>query len=595
MMNRKQPPQPKQPTGKRHKLLALLLLAALAALFVVLSLEGVVRLEMLGSSRHQMWSQYWAKGGANPQLSSGGGLLPTQVPGPADKWAGGKSHGVDIQLTAPPGDYTLVLRLNDSHEAALPLVVFYLDGKEIAQRRLKPGQGRPAPYHAANPGLTLRLPLTLTKPVSTLGIVNQDGSWLAPAALQLEQGTSFNPAKAGYLLLSYWRWFVLACLLLLAGVYCWSRAGSTRLAAMGTVLLVVFSAVLALAGAEYLLREYLVKFPQARRLAAQKTVSTGETGQQLGFQDIITPNPDPAIVYTLKPGLNGRFGTNSLVTNSCSMRGAEVGLQGPPGVLRVAGLGDSVMFGWGVDYPDTALYQLGEILGKRLARGVEMLNFACPSYNTAVEVAVYQKIARGYKPDLAVLIFVINDFGMPSMLMEPVERFSLRRFYLWEQLRRRLGAKTREAQADREFVFMSQRHQAHLDAQGQERRKNLAQRLEPVFKNMTGQAAVARYLQDWAAMLGEDGISGVVVYYPNMVKPLPDKVAYVLAAGQKAGLHTIDMTPIYRRWLAEHGHNRMKDALWVSPVDSHPNRASSRLMAQAVAHVVLKNKLLPAK
>lgn len=578
----------------RLRALSLLLLAALVGLFVLLSFEGVVRLDMAASSRHQMWAHYWGKGGENPELQAGRDLLPTQIPGPEDKWAGSRSHGVRVTLNAPPGDYRLVLRFFESHDTQPPLLAFYLNGKLIDKVRMEPGHGRPAPYHAPNRHLTVSLPVTLKDAVSTLRIVDLKGSWMAPSALQLEQGWAFNPARAGYLLLSDWMWFGLAALLLLAALYSWARAGGSRLAAMASLLLFVFSLGLALAGAELILREYLIHHPQARRLSAQAKAGPGESGRQYGFKDIVTPNPDPEIVYNLKPNLNGRFGVNHLVTNSLSMRGPEVKRAKEPGVLRVAAVGDSVLFGWGVNYPDTALYQLGPMLAKRLGRPVQTLNFGCPSYNTAVEVATWRKKARAFHPDLGILIFVANDFGMPSMLLEPVELFTLSRFYLLEQLRRRLGAHTREAGDEREFVFMSKRHQAGLDAAGKERRKALARRLEPVFRAMTGERAVARYLREWSAMLREDGISGVLVYYPNMVKPLPDNVRHVLAAGREAGLQVIDMTPIYRNWLAAHGQTRMKDALWVNAEDSHPNRVSNRLIAEAIADVVVNKGLLQA-
>ncbi len=586
--------RPGRPQRFRLRALSLLLLAALAALFVMLSIEGVVRLEVTASSRHQMWARHWGEGRGDPRLESGRDLLPTQIPGPEDKWAGSQPHGVDIELKAPPGEYRLVLRFFESHASQPPLLALYLDGKQIDRVRVKPGHGRPAPYYAPNRDLTISLPVTLKKAQSTLRIVDLEGSWVAPAALQLEQGWAFNPARAGYLLLSDWLWFGLAALLLLGAVYTWARAGGSRRAAAGSVLLFVFSLSLALAGAELVLREYLIHNPQARRLSAQVHSGNKEQGQQYGFKDLVTPNPDPEIVYNLKPNLNGRFGVNRLVTNSRSMRGPEVELAKRPGVLRVAGVGDSVLFGWGVEYQDTALYQLGLILAKRLGRPVQTLNFGCPSYNTAVEVATYRKKVRAFKPDLAVLIFVANDFGMPSMLLEPVELFTLHHFYLLEQLRRRLGALTREAGDEREFVFMSKRHQAGLDAEGQRRRQSLAERLEPVFRAMTGERAVAGYLRDWASMLHKDGVPGVVVYYPNMVKPLPDNVRHVLAAAGQAGLNVIDMTPIYRKWLAAHGEHRMKDALWVDAEDSHPNHTSNRLIAQAIADLVLERKLLPA-
>ena len=70
------------------------------------------------------------------------------------------------------------------------------------------------------------------------------------------------------------------------------------------------------------------------------------------------------MVYELKPGLDGRFQDQPLKTNSHGMRDREYPREKPDGVVRIAGLGDSVMFGWGVGQGEAYLDVL-----ERLDRG----------------------------------------------------------------------------------------------------------------------------------------------------------------------------------------------------------------------------------
>ncbi|MGD9124247.1 MAG: SGNH/GDSL hydrolase family protein [Desulfarculaceae bacterium] len=575
------------------KLISNILFLMLLAFLVPLALSPSIKQQTLASASQGKWNRVWSQGGTAPQIRAEKDLMPTQLPGPADAWAGSKPHSFELLFDLDPGSYRLYMQFFESHQAAPPRLAFSLNGKLIKEVQLSRGTGKPSPYHRVNHGLSISLPIKIETKSNRLTITNLAGSWAAPAKLKITSGMTINPAKAGYLLLSSNKNLLIAVLLILLAVFFRTAAAQGSKKAAGSVLVLMVSTGLVLLLGEFLFREYLIRFPQARHLAVRQAQENKILkGRQFSFPEIIAPDPRPDILYRLRPNLDGRFGDYPLRTNSFCMRGPAIGIKKPPGVLRIAGLGDSVLFGWGVPVEDTTMHQLQEKLGQEYAVKSQALNFSCPSYNTAVEVAIYRHEARRFKPDVAVLVFVDNDFSMPSMLWEPVRRMNLEKSYIREQLRRRLAVYWDDATFEREKVFMSIRHSGPLTAEEKKERKAWGERLEGHFKSITGKDAVAAGLHEFSRLLAEDKALGIVLYYQNHLRPLSEDVKYVSRTCRELGLAFVDMTPVFRSYVAASGHSRMKDTLWVSKDDSHPNRKGHELMAQAIIDVMLRKGVL---
>lgn len=109
------------------------------------------------------------------------------------------------------------------------------------------------------------------------------------------------------------------------------------------------------------------------------------------------PSRNPVLRWELDP--------HDPSTNSHGFRDRERRYEKPPGVARVAVLGDSVTLGRGIPLEQTHPAVLEELLGP----GVEVLNFGVGGYNTGQEVEIYARRGRRYDPDLLIVAYVLND------------------------------------------------------------------------------------------------------------------------------------------------------------------------------------------
>ena len=153
-----------------------------------------------------------------------------------------------------------------------------------------------------------------------------------------------------------------------------------------------------------------------------------KSDRSVSLRSIIVPHPDKEIIYDLEPGLQVKFQGVPVSTNSCGMRSDEIPVVKPERTYRIALLGDSFAFGWGVER-DAIFAKVIERLLNEEARPygvrVEVLNFGVPGYSTFQEVASFLDKGLDFDPDLVIVYFVSNDFGLPFFLGNPNQGSSL--------------------------------------------------------------------------------------------------------------------------------------------------------------------------
>ncbi len=120
----------------------------------------------------------------------------------------------------------------------------------------------------------------------------------------------------------------------------------------------------------------------------------------------------PGLAYELNPGSEADLASMHVRVNRFGLRGPEVAPARPQGVRRVAALGDSVTFGFGVAAEEAWPAVLERLLNESGAEAGErwqVLNFGVGGYSTRDEAIVLRAKALAFDPDVVVLGYYLND------------------------------------------------------------------------------------------------------------------------------------------------------------------------------------------
>ncbi|MFN8392316.1 MAG: SGNH/GDSL hydrolase family protein [Bdellovibrionota bacterium] len=151
-----------------------------------------------------------------------------------------------------------------------------------------------------------------------------------------------------------------------------------------------------------------------RRAMLQRDDNDVLPDQSVSLRTIISPDPSDLIIYRLKPNLDVTFRGVNVKTNSYGMRSPEITVEKPANTFRLALLGDSFAFGWGVEADKIFAKVIQDELAKKFAgRNVEVLNFGVPGYASFQEAALFEDSGFKFSPDAVLVYFVENDFGLP--------------------------------------------------------------------------------------------------------------------------------------------------------------------------------------
>lgn len=289
-----------------------------------------------------------------------------------------------------------------------------------------------------------------------------------------------------------------------------------------------------------------------------------ETTSLLG---LVRPSLNPFEVYELKPNLDGTFLGKAVRTNNHGMRGPDVKIEKPPGTRRIVGIGDSVMFGWGVEAEESFMGILAEELARR-SPATEVLNLATPGYNTVMEVERFKDKGLVFDPDLVLLSVVNNDFDLPRFLLQPRNVLRLDRCYLIDLFRGAAGSVV-------EGRWLQPQDLDNLSDGERER-------IDDRFGFLLGEEAFAGAMADLAAVCADRGIQ-VVVILPSCNGEMWSTVCRI-ATGH--GFSILKIGPRLSEHLIESEEQNNREGwirtFWLSQADPHPNPLAHRIHAAAI-------------
>lgn len=309
------------------------------------------------------------------------------------------------------------------------------------------------------------------------------------------------------------------------------------------------------------------------------TAPPSESGN-VSLGGLIEPSPWPELVYELKPNISVTFQGKNVRINRWSMRQSDLSIEKPPGTFRIIGLGDSIMFGWGVDEDKTYLRKLEKKIRESTGKNIEVLNFGCPGYNTSMEAAIFEKRALSFSPDLIIIHFVNNDLDVPAFMMEKEDPFDFKKSFLLDFVRERIGSIAESNKL--------------MSVQSVAARKETKAKVLDQYRYMTGgkgfEAALRRIKK------AANGVP-ILIFYGN-ANPAQTKMLRVNAKRQ--GYTLLPLKNFVDSYFKEHGlvntpENR-KRILTVAPNDRHPSELGHEIISEALLKEVIGlTKLLTNK
>jgi hypothetical protein len=135
---------------------------------------------------------------------------------------------------------------------------------------------------------------------------------------------------------------------------------------------------------------------------------------------------DPELIFWNPSNFHANYGEIRVSTNELGMRDDPVRPK-QPGEFRVAAIGDSVTFGWGVQREETWCYQLQQKLAaERASRGpARVLDTGCGGYDSQQELHLLRRLGEKLEPDVVLLLYVPNDVETNVPPFQPMRQFEL--------------------------------------------------------------------------------------------------------------------------------------------------------------------------
>lgn len=152
-------------------------------------------------------------------------------------------------------------------------------------------------------------------------------------------------------------------------------------------------------------------------------------GSIVELGEIIRPSHYIKMIYEFKPNLNVQYTGVEVKTNSLGWRESKMKVATDVKSIRILGIGDSVMFGWGVREEERYLDILEKQLNERHPNFKwETIVLAIPGYNLPMEIEMLEKVGLAYQPNMIIYGFVENDHCLPNFVFHKEPFFSLHLF-----------------------------------------------------------------------------------------------------------------------------------------------------------------------
>jgi len=262
-----------------------------------------------------------------------------------------------------------------------------------------------------------------------------------------------------------------------------------------------------------------------------------------------------------QPGYRVRFDLNRW-----GNRGPEVTSEMMKNKLVLLGLGDSFLFGGGLEWEDTFLQQLEEKLKGKTPLPIITVNAALPGLNTREEANFLSRLGGAlYHPKIVMVEFTLNDPETSLYRLQPITGLQVEPWTLW-----------------RSHLFFS------LVRAYNTRMKPYREYLLSLYRDdYPGWFQCQLALREIRDVCRANRALPLLVIYPILEDfsnyPYAGSHQKVASFARTQGFEVIDLLETFRQ------SGEPLESLWLSRGDNHPNAKAHSIAAQRVAQWIQSN------
>ena len=257
-------------------------------------------------------------------------------------------------------------------------------------------------------------------------------------------------------------------------------------------------------------------------------------------------------------------------------------LRKAPGVFRIVVLGDSYVWGDGVELEDIWSHVLESSLTAQYGDAVEVVSWGGKGWSTEQQLEFLESEGRDFDMDMVIIGFVTNDPDVRGFTP------ALRGLPAWDKVVRRLCPLFKNSVR---FLCLRVNHLLyslpyfrHWGYRNWEDGLYTAENLRPY----------EWILQRLQVALTRRGAAFFFVTLPSAYDPsLTTKYERVFALLRRNGIPYLDLLPEVQRQFGDYSPERVRRELWASPVNGHPGPRLSHLYAEQVLNCLREQRLLP--
>ncbi|NND67861.1 MAG: SGNH/GDSL hydrolase family protein [Halioglobus sp.] len=337
-------------------------------------------------------------------------------------------------------------------------------------------------------------------------------------------------------------------------------------------LLVLFSVAFALLLLEAFVRTRAYLADSATIASFDNLVTRPEHGADAKLGEMIALSENENIIYRFQPDIYVRFMEQFVTINADGFRGPVVPKAKPAGIVRIVGIGDSQMFGWGVKDHETYLARMEA----RLTEDVpgcrwQTVNTAVPGYNTVMEVETLKVLGLDYQPDYVVVGFIGNDLQLPHFTRVQENYLSLRKSFL-------LGYFTQNIQSVGLKWAEPERWRPRFDTQ-------IPEVVPEPYKHMVGKSAFAATMAELGELARAHDFEVIVVLSNDVAVPHPlDEL--VTNISREHGFHLLELQSLWGPYASRHGVENPDSARYLSATDPHASAPAHDAIGEGLFHLI---------